>query len=126
MTSETAETGPALRYEYDLDAAPSKVWRALTVPEFVARWLLPDPQAPQEPSRISLEVIEADAERFVRYSMREEDDTVPDSIVTFRLNPNGSGGTIFSIVHEPVALAKPLGRTAANGNAPPTTMRLAA
>lgn len=58
--------------------------------------------------------------------MREEDDAVADSIVTFRLNPNGSGGTIFSIVHEPVIAVMPQGRTAANGNAPPTAMRLAA
>ncbi|QND53141.1 SRPBCC domain-containing protein [Phyllobacterium sp. 628] len=126
MTSEKPDTGKELRYEYDLDAAPAKVWRALTVPEFVARWLLPEPQAPQEPPRISLKMLEADTERFVRYSMREEDDAVADSIVTFRLNPNGNGGTTFSILHEPVLLVQSQGRTPANGNAPPLTMHLAA
>ena len=32
----------ALVFECALDAPPEKVWRALTIPEYLERWLKPD------------------------------------------------------------------------------------
>ena len=32
----------ALTFECALDAPPEKVWRALTVPEYLKRWLKPE------------------------------------------------------------------------------------
>lgn len=119
-----------LIFEYELDAPLAKVWRALTVPEFIERWLLPiEPKrqtdAPSPPSaRISLRLIEAEDQKFVRYSWREPGAPVLDNTVTFELAPNTSGGTTFRILHE---MAPPR-LSAANSNIPSGTqvMRLAA
>ena len=119
-----------LNFEYELDAPLAKVWRALTVPEFIERWLLPvEPKtqtdAPSPPSaRISLRLIEAEDLKFVRYSWREPGMPVLDNTVTFELAPNISGGTTFRILHE---MAAPR-LNAANSNIPSGTlvMRLAA
>jgi uncharacterized protein YndB with AHSA1/START domain len=120
-----------LRFEYELDAPPAKVWRALTIPEFVARWLTappiepgsaaprPEDANPLPPAPLSLRVIDSEPCQFVRYAWREEGGLFFDNVVTFRLHPNDSGGTTFSIVHQLTRLvgAWP-GRDAANSNAP--------
>jgi len=118
---DSAEEPRALRFEYDLDAPPAKVWRALTVPAFVERWL--QPGGPAEP-RILLRMIEAREQKSVRYAWREAKAPHLDSTVTFEIAPNVSGGTTFRIVHEP-AVAQP---QAANTNIPldAPTMCLAA
>ena len=123
------EAKPAtLNFEYELDAPLTKVWRALTVPEFIERWLLPpkaqDSAHARPPPRISLHLLEAEEQRFVRYSWREQGIPVVDSTVTFELAPNAAGGTTFRILHERAA-PRP---NAANTNIPNDTlvMRLAA
>ncbi|WP_158817061.1 SRPBCC domain-containing protein [Methylocapsa sp. S129] len=134
---ETPPDQRILRFEYELDAPPAKVWRALTVPEFVARWLTaplvetgsgaPDPEGvkPFPSAPFSLRVMEQESCRFVRYAWREEGSLVFDNIVTFRLHPNDSGGTTFNIVHELTNACGPLAsRDMANDNTP--RLRLAA
>ncbi|MDR7032500.1 SRPBCC domain-containing protein [Mesorhizobium sp. BE184] len=102
--------------ECDLAEPPEKVWRALTVPELLAAWLLPNDMDPaiEAGSRFQLrpgaapiecEVLEADPCRLLRYSWRERDDRENgdasgiDSTVSFELARSASGGTRLRIVH---------------------------
>lgn len=42
LTDTTAKgQGETISFEFELDHAPEKVWRALTDPELLAQWLLP-------------------------------------------------------------------------------------
>lgn len=108
----TRKSDASINLTYELDAAPSKVWRALTEPEYVWRWLkqstgknkVPEENAP-EPS-FELCLISADPDTRVCYSIKDNDAV---SVVTFQIGANGSGGTTFSIVHE-------LAMSAANTN----------
>ena len=106
----------AIEFEYDLPEAPEKVWRALTVPELLAAWMMPNDIRPQAGSRfafagpeapIECEILDAEPERLLRYSWREQprpsDATRQgplDSTVTFTLARTVSGGTHLRIVHD--------------------------
>ena len=127
--SEDIPEAPRLSFEIALDASPEKVWRALTVPAYVERWLAiadadkgPAPAGTAEASRphVATEVLESEPPRWLRWSWREAGE--PVGVVTFTLTPNADGGTSLSLVHERriTALLMP---TPANGNA---TMALAA
>ena len=78
--------------EYELDAAPEKVWRAIAIAAFRERWL---PQADlAEPEPItSIPGVE------VRYRMREEGAPFLGSTVTFRVEPGVQGGALLRIIH---------------------------
>jgi len=66
-----------------------------------------------------LQLLDAEAERFVRYRLSEDEAGLPDSLVTFHIAPNAAGGTTFRIVHRPLPAARaPFGMTAANANGP--------
>jgi uncharacterized protein YndB with AHSA1/START domain len=129
--SDERESRATLSFECHLDAPPAQVWRALTIPEFVARWLgasIAGPQADgsaregvrESPSSVSLRLLDCEKHRFVRYAWREYGDPSAGSVVTFRLRPDDAGGTTFNIVHEMASSARALAREgAANGNAPP-------
>jgi uncharacterized protein YndB with AHSA1/START domain len=83
----------AVMFEGALEAAPEKVWRALTIPEYLSAWLLPASNdndgkmqfdgdaAGLMPIRCTIE--EARAPDLLRYRWRE--DGQPDAIVTFEL-----------------------------------------
>lgn len=103
----------ALAFECDLPDAPEKVWRALTVPELLAAWMMPNDIKPETGNRfafagpdapIECEVLDAEPGRLLRYSWRERSDTGDanglDSIVTFTLARTVSGGTHLRIVHD--------------------------
>ena len=109
--TQTAKDG--LAFECDLPDAPEKVWRALTVPELLAAWMMPNDIKPETGSRfafagperpIECEVLDAEPGRLLRYSWRERSDTGDanglDSIVTFTLARTVSGGTHLRIVHD--------------------------
>ena len=102
-----------LAFECDLPDAPEKVWRALTVPELLAAWMMPNDIKPETGNRfafagpdapIECEVLDAEPGRLLRYSWRERSDTGDanglDSIVTFTLARTVSGGTHLRIVHD--------------------------
>jgi uncharacterized protein YndB with AHSA1/START domain len=94
MNDEKAEeraNGVAL--EYELDDAPQKVWRAISVPELRESWLPDEALVDREPS-IAVPGEEA------RYRMRDSAPPFLESVVTFRVAPNGTGGTILRIIHE--------------------------
>ncbi|ESX00419.1 ATPase [Mesorhizobium sp. LSJC268A00] len=115
MTDEkqTQTAKDALAFECDLPDAPEKVWRALTVPELLAEWMMPNDIKPETGSRfafagpekpIECEVLDAEPGRLLRYSWRERsgdaDREELESIVTFTLARTVSGGTHLRIVHD--------------------------
>jgi uncharacterized protein YndB with AHSA1/START domain len=87
---ETEEAEIAL--EYELDAAPEKVWRAIAVAAFRERWLPEADLAEPEPIA-SVPGVE------IRYRMRDEGAPFADSTVTFRIEPGNEGGTLFRVIH---------------------------
>lgn len=127
----TATDAP-LSFECDLPDAPEKVWRALTEPELLAAWMMPNDMKAEAGSRfafagpdapIECEVIEAEPCRLLRYSWRErpgadDADRLPafDSVVTFTLARTASGGTHLGIVHDGfVPVAEPVVAVAGAG-----------
>lgn len=139
MTEEDGQHDPDLAVvcECQLADPPEKVWRALTRPEIVAEWLMPNDMGaaagdrfalkPGEPgaSAISCEVLAAEPPRLLRYSWSERDPRSEDgelrSVVTFVLRETEGGGTHLRIVHGPVLAAgvAPLSLRAVRSLLPP-------
>ena len=98
----------ALVFECVLDAPPEKVWRALTIPEYLERWLKPAQD-------IDLAVVTAEENKSLTYRWREAGQGaivgMEDSLVTFELTPTTDGGTWFKLTHAPMAVP-----VAANSN----------
>jgi len=84
---EAGDREKQLVFEYQLDAPPEKVWRALSIPAFRERWL------PAE-----VEALSSVPGEEVRYRLREEEPPFLESVVTFQLAPN-EGGTELRIIH---------------------------
>jgi uncharacterized protein YndB with AHSA1/START domain len=102
----------AITFELELRHAPAKVWRALTEPELLAKWLLPllEPDLKLEPNAaftfktdpypgwdgtVQCELLAIEAQRKLSYTWRAG--TFIDTVVTFTLSPTASG-TRLSIV----------------------------
>ena len=98
----------ALVFECALDAPPEKVWRALTIPEYLERWL-------KHEQEIDLAVVTAEENKSLTYRWREAGQGavagMEDSLVTFELTPTSDGGTWFRLTHAPMAVP-----VAANSN----------
>ncbi len=118
--SNEAKVDDTIITECDLDDRPGKVWRALTEPELVNAWLVPED--------VDCEVIEARPEQLLRCAWRSRADERDgegnslDTVVTFELSETDKGGTHLRIVHEGFAMVIP---AAANDNGE-TMMRAAA
>ena len=99
----------SISFEFDLQHAPEKVWRALTDPALLAEWLMPVLDLELEPGAaftfktqaypgwdgtVNCRFIEIEAHRKLSYTW-----TVPflDTVVTFTLTPTASG-TRLSLV----------------------------
>jgi uncharacterized protein YndB with AHSA1/START domain len=99
----------SISFEFDLQHAPEKVWRALTDPVLLAEWLLPVIDLKLEPGAaftfktqpypgwdgtVSCRFVEIEAPRKLSYTWG-----VPflDTVVTFTLTPTASG-TRLSLV----------------------------
>jgi uncharacterized protein YndB with AHSA1/START domain len=103
------EQSEALAFEIDLPHAPAKVWRALTVPELLAEWLLPviglrlerdaafkfrrDPM-PGWDGIVNCRVIDVDAPRRLSYAWVAGD---IDTVVTFTLTPSGTSTRLLIV-----------------------------
>ena len=98
--------------EYELDATPEKVWRAIAVAAFRERWLPGADLAEPEPIA-SIPGVE------VRYRMREDGAAFSDSVVTFRIEPGAQGGTLFRVIHRIEGDAR---RNGANDNLRPMSL----
>ncbi|QPC92792.1 SRPBCC domain-containing protein [Mesorhizobium sp. INR15] len=119
-TSRAKAAPDAIEFTCDLPEPPEKVWRALTVPELLAAWMMPNDIKPEIGNRfafakadapIECQVLDAEPGRLLRYSWREkgsgrekDTDTAFDSIVTFTLDRTTSGGTHLRIIHGGFAL----------------------
>ena len=95
-------------FECALEAPPEKVWRALTIPAYLDRWL--QPRAAEQ-----LDVVTSDENKSLTYRWRESGQGAvvgaEDSLVTFELTPTHDGGTWFRLTHAPMPLP-----AAANSN----------
>jgi uncharacterized protein YndB with AHSA1/START domain len=121
-----------LLFEVDLPEAPEQVWRALTIPAFVERWLLPLGAANKNGNVAfagtapeldrPVEVMVLDAEPFHRLRWRWQEEDAEAGLVTITLLPRADGGTSLSLVHERRLTAR-LMPAPANAN---TAMALAA
>jgi uncharacterized protein YndB with AHSA1/START domain len=78
--------------DYDLDAPPEKVWRALSIAELREKWLPKADLADAEP-------VGSVSGEELRYRMRDNEPPFLESIVTFQLRPNSDGGTHLKIIH---------------------------
>ena len=120
-----------LHFESVLEAPPAKVWRALTVPDYVAAWLVPAENGTDaahsprrdscEPELVDCRLLAAEAPQMLRYAWSEKlEGRILDSVVTFELAPHGEGSTLLRITQGSFVL-RPV---AANLNQP--TLLLAA
>jgi uncharacterized protein YndB with AHSA1/START domain len=88
--------------ECDLPEAPEKVWKALTTPELLAKWL---------PEANKCEILAAEPNRLLRYRWRAGDEDRDesgrelDSVVTFELTNTPSGGTHLRVNHRLLVVA---------------------
>jgi uncharacterized protein YndB with AHSA1/START domain len=112
------ERNPDIVIDCELDAPPEKVWRALTVPELLAAWLLPNDIVPEAGRRfrvanapggdVDCEVLASEPPRRLSYRWRgaaEGGERDPagrplDTVVTFELEATPSGGTRLRLVHD--------------------------
>jgi uncharacterized protein YndB with AHSA1/START domain len=78
----------------ELEEPPEQVWRAVTEPDLLARWL---PEAAEK-----AEVVEARPGERLHLAWRERDEAggLVESDVTFTLTPIITGGTRLRLVHD--------------------------
>jgi uncharacterized protein YndB with AHSA1/START domain len=109
--ADTTASSPteSLSFDFDLQHAPEKVWRALTDPALLAEWLLPVAGFRLEPGAaftfktqpqpgwdgvVNCRLLEAESQRKLSYAWVVGD---IDTVVTFTLTPTASG-TRLSLV----------------------------
>jgi uncharacterized protein YndB with AHSA1/START domain len=105
IDTTAASQTESISFEFDLRHPPEKVWRALTDPATLSRWLLPvvdfrpEPgaavtfKAPPQPGWdgiVNGRILEIEAERKLSYTWVVGDDWL-DTVVTFTLTPTPSG-----------------------------------
>lgn len=81
-----------LVFDYELDAPPQKVWRALSIAGLREKWLPKAALADAEPVR-------SVPGEEIGYRMRDDEPPFLHSTVTFQLSPNADGGTHLRIIH---------------------------
>jgi uncharacterized protein YndB with AHSA1/START domain len=116
----SAKETQSIVVEYDLPYPPEKVWRALTEPQLLAAWLMQNDIKPQLGHRFTFraapvpgwdgvvhcEVLAVEPDRRLRYSWRGGSDKLEqygariDTVVTWTLTPNPSGGTRLRLDHD--------------------------
>ncbi|WP_153770298.1 hypothetical protein [Labrenzia sp. CE80] len=111
MNEEANKQDTRLEQQFDLDDPPQKVWRAITIPELREIWL--PQEALADPNAIA--VIPG---REVCYRLRADSPAFLESIVTFIITPNKTGGTNLQIVHELQETGFDRMAKAANSNSP--------
>jgi uncharacterized protein YndB with AHSA1/START domain len=114
MNQQAKTAAKSICVEYDLHHPPARVWRALTDPELLRKWLMANDirpevghlftfQAPPMPGWdgiVRCEVLEVVPEKLLRYSWRGgAENAVLDSVVTWTLSATASGGTRLSLEH---------------------------
>lgn len=106
------QQAPDLVFEYELDAPPETVWRAISVPALRDRWLPKGDLTQSEP-------IASKPGEEIAYAMRDNAPPFLESVVTFQVTPNAVGGARLKIIHGLVdARLQRRPPRAANGNSP--------
>lgn len=110
-----------IEHDEFLPHPPARVWQALTDPDLIARWLMPNDFEPSVGHTFRFdtgqwgftdcEVLAVEPERLLRYSWRNQS---LDTTVTFRLAPEGSGTRVF-VEHAGFDLDDPFQRTGYEG-----------
>lgn len=107
--TEKAET-QTLNLSYDLPHRPEKVWRALTEPALLGKWLLPTDLDARVGNHftfktqafggwdgvVDCEVLEVEPHKRLRYTWRGGG---VDTVVDWTLTPTSSGGTLLALEH---------------------------
>jgi len=78
--------------EYQLDAPPEKVWRAISIAEYREAWLPNGVLAVAEP-------VASDPGKSIHYRLRDDAPPYLESDVMFLIRPDEVGGTLLTIVH---------------------------
>src|SRR5216684_6808668 len=108
--NDKAETR-SISLEYDLPHPPAKVWRTLTEPALLAKWVMSNDIEPLVGHRFTFraepmpwwdgivhcEVLEVEPHRRLRYSWRSGGSSPLDTVVTWTLAPTQSGGTRLAL-----------------------------
>jgi uncharacterized protein YndB with AHSA1/START domain len=89
---ETESRAEDLVLEYELDAPPEKVWRAISIPAFREKWL-------PNPGLADAEPIASVPGKEICFRMRDDEPPFLESVVTFQIGPNADGGTTLRILH---------------------------
>jgi uncharacterized protein YndB with AHSA1/START domain len=101
----------AIAIKYELSVPPEKVWRALTEPALLQRWLMPNDivpivghqftfrtqPAPGFDGVVHCEIVEADAPKRLVYTWKGGQ---IDTVVTWILEAKVDGGTRLSLVQD--------------------------
>jgi uncharacterized protein YndB with AHSA1/START domain len=113
-----------IRLERLYTQSPDRLWRALTEPEYVARWWAPGDIRAQVGHRFDMdmgpwgkqpcEVLAVEHERLFSYRFAEP---TLNTIITWTLAPEGTG-TRLTLVHEGFDLDSPMSRRAYEGMKP--------
>lgn len=114
------EPTQSIEVDYELPQPPEVVWRALTEPALLAKWLMANDikavvghrftfQAPPVPGqwdgRVDCEVLEVVPAKLLRYSWQGGSDALEgyggrlNTVVTWTLAPSSSGGTTLHLSH---------------------------
>ncbi len=113
-----------IRIERSYAQAPSRLWRALTDPELVARWWAPGDIRAELGHRFEMdmgqwgkqpcEIIAVEPERRLSYRF-----AIPtlNTTITWELVPEGTG-TRLTLIHEGFDLDSPMSRRAYEGMKP--------
>ena len=110
--TEPEKQAEDLVFEYELDAPPEKVWRALSIPGFRDKWL------PKEDLADAAPVSTAPGEE-IRYLIRDGEPPFLESVVSFQVRPGADGGSVLRVVHGLTdARLAPRKVPAANNNGP--------
>ena len=106
---EAEKQTKSLVTEYELDASPEAVWRAISIASFREKWLPAGDLADAEP-------VSSTPGEEIRYRMREQEPPFLESVVAFQIDPNAAGGTTLRVVHRLVETEPVEQPSAANGN----------
>jgi uncharacterized protein YndB with AHSA1/START domain len=80
--------------EYELDAPPEKVWRAITNPALREKWL---PKA----DLCGAEPVSSKPGEEICFRMRDDEPPFLESTVTFQVRPGHAGGARLRIIQQP-------------------------
>ena len=103
----------SLVYECELDAAPAKVWRALSEPEIRRDWLGEAEAGPAEVRRA-----EPPERLDLAWPTREG-----ESLISFRVGPAEGGGSRLLIIHRAPVTARVVALRPRAARAPATPLR---